>query len=198
MIENKKLNKKMIFPVMAAVAITAVGTAALTYSTAIQAATSSTSTTVGKKFGPEKMPGVVGKVASISGSTITLTAMDSKTYTVDAGSAKILKMPEIAAGTAPVAGATRPTPATITISDIKVGDTLMVRGTVSGTSVTATDIVDGKFMGHRGFGGPAGHDDKGRGVRGTVTAVNGTTVTVNIATGTVAVGDKVMVRSTIK
>jgi hypothetical protein len=61
----------------------------------------------------------------------------------------------------------------------------MVQGTVSGTNITATKIEDGVFGGGRGgrMGGPGGPGDHG--VQGTITAVNGSTLTVTCANGTV-------------
>ena len=69
--------------------------------------------------------GVMGQVTAVSGTTITVTGKDGKTYTIDAGSATINKM------------------ITISASDVKVGDTLGVEGTLSGTNVTAQHIMDG-------------------------------------------------------
>jgi hypothetical protein len=108
--------------------------------------------------------GTFGTVTAISGDSITLTSKTfsksatgstptstSVTYTVDATNATIQKIAPaapFAAGTKPV----NPTPITITVSQIAVGDNLMVQGTVSGTSITATKITDGAFMGGRGFG----------------------------------------------
>lgn len=69
-------------------------------------------------------PGVMGEVTAVDGSTITVTGKNGTSYTVNAGSAEVKKM---------VAGA---------LSDIAVGDTIGVQGTVSGTSVTATTIMD--------------------------------------------------------
>jgi hypothetical protein len=106
-------------------------------------------------------PGVMGTVSAISGNTITVTGKDNTSYMVDATNAKILKGAEGAA------------PATGSISDIKVGDTVGVRGTVTGTSVAATEITDGVFM----HGVPGGYG-KGPGVAGTVSAINGNTITI--------------------
>ena len=50
------------------------------------------------------------------------------------------------ASTSTTAG-TRPTPTTISVSGIAVGDTISVEGIVSGTSVTATKIMDGMMVG---------------------------------------------------
>lgn len=69
--------------------------------------------------------GVHGTVSAVNGSTITVTGKDGQTYTVNAGSATVQRM------------------VTGSVSDITVGDTIGVQGTVSGTSVTATTIMDG-------------------------------------------------------
>lgn len=71
--------------------------------------------------------GIHGTVSAINGDTLTITNADGTSYTVAAGSAEVSKV------------------ATISVSDIKVGDTALVHGTVSGTTVTATHIMDGKL-----------------------------------------------------
>jgi hypothetical protein len=91
--------------------------------------------------------GVMGKVTSISGSTITLTGQNGTIYTIDASSAQIKKF---TTGTSD----TKPTETTISVSDIQVGDNLMIKGTVSGTTVTATEIVDGNFQPRDGHMNP--------------------------------------------
>ena len=68
--------------------------------------------------------GIMGKVTAVSGSTITLTNPKGTTYTVNAASAKVQKM------------------ATGSLSDVVVGDTIGIQGTVSGNTVTATTIMD--------------------------------------------------------
>lgn len=68
--------------------------------------------------------GVMGTVTSVNGTTVTLTGKDGKTYTVDAGTATVQKM------------------TTESLSNVMVGDTIGVHGTVSGTSVKATNIMD--------------------------------------------------------
>lgn len=75
-------------------------------------------------------PAAVGTVTAISGSTITINGKDNITYTIDAASAKISQGFGASA-------------TTLTIADIKVGDSIVVQGTVAGTSVTATTIMDG-------------------------------------------------------
>ncbi len=127
--------------------------------------------------------GVFGKVASISGDTLTVTQETRPnatttpiTYTIDGTNAKITKN-----GT------------TSTLSSIVTGDTVMVRGTVNGTSITATLIDDGMME----RGGTKEGDTKtlhrnststapispvqGNGepvVGGSVSSISGTTVTI--------------------
>ena len=71
-------------------------------------------------------PVIGGNVSAISGSSITITNQGSSTYTVDASSAKITKR-----------GVTD-----ATLSNVAVGDRVVVQGTVNGTSVTASSVVD--------------------------------------------------------
>ncbi len=71
-----------------------------------------------------KGPGVMGQVSAVNGSTITVTSMDGTSYTVDAASAKVQRF------------------VTGSLSDIAVGDRIGVHGTVSGTTITATNIMD--------------------------------------------------------
>jgi riboflavin synthase alpha subunit len=105
----------------------------------------------------------MGKVTAISGSTITISSQKpgnttSTTYTVDASSATVTKDRDAAS----------------TLSAIAVGDTISVDGTVSGNTITATAIHDG----FGGPGGPGGFGGRGGGAMGTVTAINGSTLTV--------------------
>ncbi len=82
------------------------------------------------------------------------------TYSVAAKDATIMKQSG--------AGAT-----TATVADIKVGDKLIIIGTVSGTNITATSILN------LGVNANAGMMN-GRGpIRGTVTAISGNTVTIS-------------------
>ena len=122
-----------------------------------------------------RMSGVFGTVGAVSGTTLTVTSkagpngtLAAATYTVDASSASVMK-----------AGASS------SVSAIAVGDTVMVQGTVSGTSVTAKTIRDGVMpmgMG-RGQKPPQSQNSiiKGNGqpvVGGSVTAISGSTLTV--------------------
>lgn len=116
--------------------------------------------------------GVMGTVSAVNGNILTVVGKNSVTYTVDVTNAKVTKI---------VAGAA---PTTVTVSNIAVGDTVGVRGTVSGTTVTATAVMDGIYKG-RG-------DMKGEkmmrvhhGVAGTITAINGNTITIKKADGAI-------------
>ena len=111
--------------------------------------------------------GVTGTVSAVSGTTIMLTGKDGKTYSIDAASTTVDKV------------------SSISVSGIAAGDTLRVDGTVSGTNVTATHIMDGTLPAygpHGGFGrGPEG---RGPGVVGTISAISGNTLTVAGKNGT--------------
>ncbi len=119
-------------------------------------------------------PVLVGKVTAISGTSITVTGKagmnkDSTetTYTVDASKATFKK-----------------NNTTITVSDIAVGDTIVVSGTISGTTVTATSIIDGQMQNLKNDDAGRPEDGrKGNGVMGTVTAVSGTTITMTSKEG---------------
>jgi hypothetical protein len=104
--------------------------------------------------------GIFGTASGVSGNTITLTsrqpnrdgAAGETVYTVDAGNAAIKK---ITKGTND-----KPEESTIAVSDIAAGDKISVRGTVSDTTVAATEIIVGNMFGNlmgrrgSGFGGP--------------------------------------------
>ena len=169
---NKKtLAQQITIPLAAlALVISAVGGVI----TAAHADTTTAATAQTTDQGGYGRPAAMGTVTAVSGNTITLTDSHSNTtYSVDASSATITKH------ATPTAGATPTAPTTITVSGIAVGDTLMVQGTVSGSNITATRIDDGQFGGPGGPGGGHGPD-----VHGTVTAVNGTTLTVTGSNGT--------------
>ncbi len=162
------MNKKQLIIPMLGMAL--LGGAAVGAIGFAQAQSVSTSATVAsqeqKAF---RGMGVSGTVVSVSGTTITLTGSDGKTYTIDASKASLEKIQ------------------TITASDLKAGDTLNVHGAVDGTSVSAEHIMSGKLP-EGGFGGGAGGLGKGHGrgpgVIGTVSAINGSTLTVLSKDGT--------------
>ena len=70
-------------------------------------------------------PVVAGTVASVSGTSISITTSSNTSYTVDASSATVSK-----------GGSTS------TVSAISVGDYLVVQGAINGTSVTAATVID--------------------------------------------------------
>jgi hypothetical protein len=121
------------------------------------------------------IPGIMGTVASVSGNNITINGKNSKSYTVDATSAKIIR-----------------SGSTIPLSDIAVGDTLVVRGNISGETVSATAIIDGatpfkeakKFVKNQLI--------KGNITFGTVTSISSSSFIINSpsknGTSTVSVG----------
>ena len=90
-------------------------------------------------------PYVSGTVLSINGNTITISGNKliksddqnktkrSVTYTVDATNAVVIKNKTISK-----------------VSDILVGDTVKIQGTVNGTNITAVSIRDGVMMSEKG------------------------------------------------
>ena len=130
--------------------------------------------------------GIFGSVTAISGTTLTVTGQQgfgstttaSVTYTVDASNATVRKAQATSS----------------TISNIAIGDKVMIQGTVTGTSVVATSIFDG--IGGQGMRGPQGGRVRtasstapfiGNGqpvVAGSVSTISGTTLTVTTAAGT--------------
>jgi hypothetical protein len=176
------MNKKLI--VVPALTLALLGGAAagvVGYANADTTATATTSTTQTAHKG-HGMPGIMGTVSAVNGNTISVTSKQNTAtvYTVDATNAKVLKASTIA----PTAGTKPAAPTTSSVSAIAVGDTVMVRGTVSGTSVTATDIMDGVFKGGMmGKGGKRGGGGFGGGTMGTVSSISGNTVTLTTKAG---------------
>ena len=72
-------------------------------------------------------PVVAGTVSSVNGSTIAITTSSGTSYTIDATSAMVTK------GNA-----------TSTVASVSTGDYVVVQGTVNGSSVTASSVIDGK------------------------------------------------------
>ena len=179
----------------------------------------------GSMTGFRRAPGVFGTVTTINGTMLTVTQKFMRpnapsstmpaVYTVDASNAQVMKN-----GTSS------------TVADIAAGDTVVVQGTVSGTNVTATVIRDGVMPGARIMGARFGRDTasstsstspiQGNGepvIAGSISAVNGTTLTVTnasnvtytvdasnakivkggatIAATGVATGDSVVVQGTV-
>jgi hypothetical protein len=108
-------------------------------------------------------PAAIGKISAISGSILTIAEKD-KTYSVDASAAKITK------GMGKNAEA-------LTLADLTVGEMIFASGTVSGTNVAATAISVMDIPAN-GAVGQRGDFDQNRGVSGKVTAVNGSSFTI--------------------
>lgn len=105
-----------------------------------------------------KSKGITGAVTAISGTSITLKNKAGTIYTIDASSATVTK-----------------NNVATTFAGIAIGDMLRVKGTVTGTSVVATAIRDG--VSHEKGVKPGAIAYKPK-VVGTVTSVNGNTLTV--------------------
>ncbi len=90
-----------------------------------------------------------GTVTSINGTTLTVTDAKGTVYTIDASTAKIGNAID-----------------SLSIANILVGDKVVVTGVITGTNETAKMISDASFFGRNIFGG-------------TVTAVSGTSVTID-------------------
>lgn len=112
-------------------------------------------------------PGTVGKVTAVNGTTLTITSQPdprtktTKTFTVDATNATVMK-----------------STGTSSISAITVGSMVLVEGTVSGSTITATNIrvsderfEHGEFAGIKSNGQPI--------IEGKITAITDTTITVS-------------------
>jgi len=99
-------------------------------------------------------PVVGGSVSAVNGSTLTVTNKSNVTYSVDASNAAVVK-----------------NNATSTLASILSGDNVIVQGTVNGTSVTASTVIDqgvAKTPSSSGGNGPAP-----RGVMGVFGAIGG-------------------------
>ena len=88
-------------------------------------------------------PVVGGSITAISGTTLTVTNASNVTYTIDASNAKIVKN-----GTSTA------------FSTLATGDNVVVQGTVSGTSITASSVID------QGASNTAGDTSAGSSVTG--------------------------------
>lgn len=148
----KQVTKLAAVPIAAVVMLT--GGALAGYAALADAQIPSDASAVMQNRGPH----VHGTIESISGSTLVVTGKDGTTYTVDASNATIKTAAE---------GGTLTTGS---LADLATGDKIGVRGDISGTSVSATEIMEG-FMGR-------GRPGRGHGVMGEVTSVDGSTITI--------------------
>lgn len=168
-------------------------------------------------------PGIFGTVSAVSGTNLTVTSKigprqdtttsdststSTKTYTVDASNATVMK-----------------NGATSSVSDIAVGDNVMIQGTIDGTNIVAKNIRDGVTPwgpGQRAGWGEQQIPIQGNGqpiVAGKVTSINGNSITITNGSnvtyvvdasnakivkrgsvsgiGSVAVGDELVVQGTV-
>lgn len=103
------------------------------------ASSTSATSTKSDKHRSKFFQGVRGTVSAINGTILTVKSKNGTTYTVEASIAKIVK---------------NAATSTIEVTDIKVGDIVMIEGTVSGTTVSAKKIIDADRVEHdkkRGF-----------------------------------------------
>ena len=170
-LEPNHMNKKYLALIvgLSTTAATISG-AALATTVSAAAPTTSTAQSVRGQTGMHgHSPGVFGIVSAINGNSITVTSKQfnrgatatSVTYTVDASSATVTK-----AGAASA------------VSNIAVGDTIMIQGTVNGTTVTAKVIYDGILNGMPSTNGQHRMNGQKPGVFGTVSAINGNSITI--------------------
>jgi len=81
--------------------------------------------------------GIVGTVKSITGNVLIVTGIDKKEYTVDASKATVMQ-----ASSTP-----NTNPSIVTLANIAVGDTIMVRGALENLNMSATNIFEGQIHG---------------------------------------------------
>ena len=148
------MTKSKVIALPLIVAMAMIGGGAASYAGMAFAQTATTSTGSTNTSTPTHAPlGNDGTVTSINGSTIVTTEESNEggaAYTVDANGATVTNKG-----------------ATAQLSQVKVGDKIFVQGTVSGTNVAATSLSLGQGGGHA----PIGQD-------GTMTAISGTTITM--------------------
>jgi len=75
----------------------------------------------------QAVPATLATVTAVSGTTLTVTAKNGEVYTVDASNATVTRIPADS----------------IIAADIAVGDTVLVQGSLSGSTIAATRIMDG-------------------------------------------------------
>jgi hypothetical protein len=114
--------------------------------------------------GKKAVPAATGKITAISGSILTIAGVNKTTYTIDAANAKINK-------------GFGSNSQTLALTDLTVGEMIMVNGTVSGSKVAATTISIFDNSGRGGIGQP-GNAARTPRVMGKISAVNGSSFTV--------------------
>jgi hypothetical protein len=120
--------------------------------------TAKSSSEIKKPIG-DNLTGIIGSVTAIDGTKLTVKGKNNVTYTVSAGDAKVWKNRNN----------------TSALANIKIGDSLIVQGTISGTAVTAKNIYIVRLP---DFGDRVA-------ISGTVTATSENTITLTGTNGTV-------------
>jgi len=120
---------------------------------------------------PGQKPAVRGTVTGINGTNLTVSNASGTVYTVDASNAAISK------------GYAGLNATTTTISAIEIGNQVIVIGTISGTSITATSIHVGVGLSNRGGKKPGTTINKPVTILGTVSSVNGASISLSAKNG---------------
>lgn len=160
-VTNTRMTKtQTLFTIPALALLVLVGGAIAGYTTLASADTETGMVQNMRAMMQARAPHIGGTIAAINGTTLTITGGQnhSGTYTVNAANAKVTK-----------------DGAAATLASYAVGERVMVEGTIDGTNITATNISNQKGFGK---GGGRGMRGKGHGVMGTVSAVNGSTITL--------------------
>lgn len=119
-----------------------------------------------------------GTVSAVASSTVTVKGKDDKMYTVLAGGATIKSIATSSAST-------------ISVSDIKVNDSIFALGTATGTTITAKHIIVGNWNTISDL------EKKKAVAKGTVIQINGDTITLTnkkMGTTTVATASSTVYR----
>ena len=134
LIYKTSMKKFLTRPIIALAALATVGAGAgvsAIASAQVASTSDSTSTATKPAFergmmggrGMHHGRGAMGTVTAVNGNTITITRPDGSTATIDATNATVSKV------------------VTTSLSDVNVGDRIGAHGTVSGTTITATQIM---------------------------------------------------------
>ena len=156
------MHKKLIIPFAAAViVVSSLGTYQIVNASSVHSRSHSSKV---RSLNASSTPVVFGTVEAVNGSYVTISSVlrgATTTYTIDASAAKIIKSGS----------------ATTTISDIVVGDKILVKGNISGTNVSAETITDNKSKNTKNTNwskAPKGFHAEFNGIIGKVSYINGT------------------------
>ncbi len=195
------MHKKLIIPFAAAViVVSSLGTYQIVNASSVHSRSHSSKV---RSLNASSTPVVFGTVEAVNGSYVTISSVlrgATTTYTIDASAAKIIKSGS----------------ATTTISDIVVGDKILVKGNISGTNVSAETITDNKSKNTKNTNwskAPKGFHAEFNGIIGKVSYINGTTISVsvykknatttytvdasNVTISNIQVGDTIIVRGSV-